>query len=48
MQSIVAFFDRCYDAGLTRMEVAEKIRSYMEARSGMRETMKVVIESMEA
>lgn len=48
MESIVAFFDRCYGAGLSRMAVAQKIRSYMETRSGMMETMKNVIDNMES
>lgn len=47
MESIIAFFDKCYGAELTRMEVAARIRSYMEARSGMRETMYTVIDKLD-
>lgn len=44
---IIAFYDRCFRNGKNRTEVGEEIRKYMEARSGMKETLEPVIKRLE-
>ena len=43
VQQIVDFYDKCYGNGLSRIEMGKKIRSYMENRSGMKETLRGVV-----
>ena len=44
--SIATFFDRCYPAGCPRQEIGQKIRSYMEVKTGMQATMKPIAERL--
>lgn len=47
VQQIVAFYDKCYSNGLSRIEIGKHIRSYMEARSGMTSTIREVVLRLE-
>lgn len=47
VQQIVAFYDKCYINGLSRIEMGKRIRSYMEARSGMTSTIREVVLRLE-
>lgn len=42
--AVEKFCDRCYPCGKSRTETAGEIRSYIEARSGMQQTMKKVVD----
>ena len=44
MEQVLAFYDRCYGEGRSRVQVGKEIRRYIEARSGMRETLRRVVE----
>lgn len=44
---VIAFYDRCFGNGKTRAEVGQIIRTYMEERSGMKETLRPVITRLE-
>ncbi len=48
MNSISAFYDKCYHSGKSRQEIGTEIRSYMESRSGMKETFRKVVERFRA
>lgn len=41
--SVIAFYDRCFSSGKSRAEVGQEIRSYVESRSGMKETLAPVV-----
>ena len=43
MESVLAFYDRCFPAGCDRTAVASSIRAYVEAKSGMKQTFLPVI-----
>ena len=47
MTAVEAFYDKCYRQGMTRAEVSEQIRNYIEAKSGMKHTLVKVVESFE-
>jgi len=47
IQQIVEFYDKCYNNGLSRIEMGKRIRSYMEARSGMTSTIREVVLRLE-
>ena len=47
VQQIVEFYDKCYNNGLSRIEMGKRIRSYMEARSGMTSTIREVVLRLE-
>lgn len=44
IESVVAFYEKCYHSGKTRQEIGTEIRSYIESRSGMKETFRKVVE----
>lgn len=44
---VIAFYDRCFCSGKSRTEVGQEIRSYVENRSGMKETLRPVIARLE-
>lgn len=46
MEQVLAFYDRCYGEGRSRGLVGKEIRSYVEARSGMKETLRRVVEAL--
>ena len=46
MEQVLAFYDRLYGEGRSRVQVGKEIRSYIEARSGMRETLRRVVETL--
>lgn len=46
MEQVLAFYDRLYGEGRSRVQVGKEIRSYIEARSGMRETLRRVVEAL--
>ena len=46
MEQVLAFHDRCYKNDQTRIQVVKEIRSYIEARSGMKETLHRVVEAL--
>lgn len=48
MQAVVDFYDRCFSTGKSRTEVAREIRSYVEARTGMKQTLADVVRVLEA
>lgn len=47
MDEVVAFYDRCFASGKTRQEVGKEIRDYVEARSGMKQTLAEVVKQFE-
>ena len=46
MDQVLAFHDRCYGNDCTRVQVGKEIRSYIEARSSMKETLRKVVEAL--
>ena len=44
MNSVESFYNACYGAGKSRLEIGEEIRSYIKQRSGMKETLVKVVE----
>lgn len=44
---VIAFYDRCFGNGKSRAEVGQTIRTYMEERSGMKETLRPVVTRLE-
>lgn len=44
MTEVLAFYDRCFPAGTSRVAVGETIRAYVENRSGMKQTLRAVAE----
>lgn len=47
MRAVLAFYDRCFDAGKSRAQVSREIRAYVEARCSMERTLKPVVARME-
>lgn len=47
MESVIAFYDRCYLNGKSRMEVGREIRTYVEKKSGMKQTLEAVVKRLE-
>ena len=47
MQAVIAFYDRCFCTGKSRTEVGREIRDYVEARSGMKQTLEAVVKRLE-
>lgn len=47
VQQLVEFCDKCYGNDLSRIEIGKRIRNYMEERSGMKATLKKVVETFE-
>lgn len=48
MNEVISFYRKCFPKGKRRMAVGEEIRSYVEARSGMRQTLASVVKRFEA
>lgn len=46
MEAVFAFYDRCFAGGRSRQAVAGEIRSYVQARCGMKETLKAVVDAL--
>lgn len=46
MEKVLAFYDQCYGDGRTRAQVGTEIRNYIEARSGMKETLRRVVDAL--
>lgn len=44
---VIAFYDRCFCRGKSREDVSREIRTYVESRSGMKETLRTVITRLE-
>lgn len=47
IEEVVAFYDRCFASGKTRREVGKEIRSYIEEKSGMKQTLRAVVNRFE-
>lgn len=47
MPDVIAFFNRCFCSGKSRAEVGQEIRAYVEERSGMKETLRPMIQRLE-
>ena len=43
MNEVFDFYDRVLGNGRSRLEIGEEVRSYIEAKSGMTETLKAVV-----
>lgn len=43
MKDVISFYDRCFARGKSRQEIGREIRSYVEARSGMKQTLADVV-----
>lgn len=48
MQSVIDFYDQCYRTGKSRAEVGREIRDYIEAKSGMKQTLGAVVKRLES
>ena len=48
MDSVIRFYDDCFASGKPRTEVGAQIRSYVESRSGMVQTLSQVVNSFSA
>lgn len=48
MEAVLAFYDRCFATGKTRTQVGQEIRDYVEARSGMKQTLGDVVKRFES
>ena len=44
VEKVIEFYNNCLNADKTRQEVASEIRDYIEARSGMKQTLLFVVE----
>lgn len=47
IEAVFDFYDRCFN-GRSRTEIGEDIRGYIEARSGMKETLKPVVQRIKS
>ena len=46
MNTVVMFYHKCFD-GMTRQDVGKKIRAYIESKSGMKATLKQVVDVLQ-
>lgn len=47
MEDVLEFYDRCFASGKSRLEVGREIRGYIEERSGMKQTLRTVVNRFE-
>lgn len=46
MDEVFCFYDQCFGSNRSRLEIGKEVRSYVEAKSGMKETLKAVVDRL--